>query len=86
MGYNSLATVESGVLKTLKSLGIDEPSTALEIDAILLARTLDNCTSVEDKKLIASLSRELRLTLVDIADQPQPKDDRVADLAGKHLT
>ena len=73
-------TVEAGVRKSLRTLGIRTPRTALEMLAITLARALDNEPAENN---IAALSRELRLTLEQVADQPTPSDDAVDRLVKK---
>jgi hypothetical protein len=73
-------TVEAGVRKSLRTLGIKTPGTALELLAITLARALD---SEPAENNIAALSRELRLTLEQCAEQPSPSDDAVERLVKK---
>ena len=72
-----MGTVESGVRKSLLSLGIKEPATALEMLAIQLAIALDNEPAENN---IAALSRELILTLKQCEDQPTPNTDPVQDI------
>lgn len=73
-----MADIESGVRRSLRSLGIIEPSTALELLAIKLAQALDSNPA---ETSMAALSRELRLTLDQVASQPSPVDDPVDELA-----
>lgn len=76
-------SIESGVRKTLSQQGIKEPSTALEMLAIQLAKALDERP---DEKTLAAISRELRLTLDAVRNQPKPAEgDPVAALAAKYL-
>ena len=77
-----MGPVESGVRTTLTELGILEPTTALECLAIHLAHTLD--TSVEEKN-VASVSRELRLTLEKIESRADGTNkDELDEIADKY--
>jgi len=71
------SSVEAGVRKSLRTLGIKTPSTALELLAVTLARALD---SEPAENNIAALSRELRLTLTQVAEQPSPSNDAVGTI------
>jgi hypothetical protein len=77
-----MGTIEAGVRKTLKQLGVSEPVTALECLAIELASTLDNGV---DEKTMAALSRELRLTIEQVGQQSGNADsDKVRALMDKN--
>lgn len=79
--------VEQGVRTTLTEWGILEPTGAWEVMAINLAQVLDGTNSTfkvseepkygkDDKVAVASINRELRLTLEKIeANAPQPVSD-----------
>ena len=75
-----MGDIESGVRRDLRKLGITEPATALEFMAIMLAQLLDK--GVDAREAIG-LSRELRLTLVDIAEQPTPTRDITEEIADR---
>jgi hypothetical protein len=75
-----MGAVEDGVRETLRQEGIKEPSTALELLAIQIAKTLDS--SPEDK-VIAGLSRELRLTLEAVHYQPRNTKSFLDDLQAR---
>jgi hypothetical protein len=75
-----MGDIESGVRRDLRKLDITEPSTALEFMAILLAQLLD---TGPDPKEAMGLSRELRLTLVAIAEQPTPTRDITEEIADR---
>lgn len=90
-----MGPVESGVRLSLVKLGILEPVTALECMAINLAQVLDGTSSVfklEDNSKfakdptgsVATINRELRLTLEAIANQPSPTRDAVQEIADKY--
>jgi hypothetical protein len=78
--------IETGVRFSFEKLGITEPTTALECLAIGLAEILDgtSATYKQDKAAYAALSRELRLTLDKVAEQPAPTTDAVEEMAGKY--
>ena len=73
-------SVESGVRETLAQLGINTPKTAPEVMAIYIARALD---SAEKDEVKAGLSRELRLPLEDVKNQPQPSGDFLTGLESR---
>lgn len=72
-----MGDVESGVRETFAELGIKEPRTAPEKLALYLANALDSC---QDDKVKAGLSRELRLTLDDVRNQPRSSTDAIGTL------
>jgi len=89
-----MGPVESGVRLSLVKLGILEPVTALECMAINLAQVLDGTSEVfkldDNSKFskdptgsVATINRELRLTLEDIARQPSPKPDTVQSISDR---
>ena len=62
-----LGNIESGVYEIFKRLGIEEPKTALEWQAIDIARRLDVGVS---ENVLAGVHRELRLVLEGLSTQP----------------
>jgi hypothetical protein len=62
-----LGNIESGVYVVFERLGIKEPKTALEWQAIDIAQRLDKGV---DEHVLASVHRELRLILDGLATQP----------------
>lgn len=90
-----MGPVESGVRTTFTNWGILEPVTAYECMAINLAQILDGTSTTfkmngeakfnkDDKTAVASINRELRLTLEKIdADRPAARDD-LDDIASKY--
>lgn len=64
---NGRGNIESGVYEVFRRLGIEEPKTALEWQAIDIARRLDAGVS---ETVLASVHRELRLVLEGLATQP----------------
>ena len=75
-----MGDIETGVRRDLRKLAITEPATALEFMAIMLAQLLDK--GVDAKEAIG-LSRELRLTLEAVAEQPTPTRDVTEEIAGR---
>lgn len=75
-----MGPVETGVRASLRAYGVETPRTALEVLAVTLAGVLDREPA---EATVAALSRELRLTLAQVADQPSPEDDPVAELAAR---
>ena len=75
-----MGPIETGVRLSLAALGTESPRTALEVLAVTLASVLDKDPP---EATVAALSRELRLTLVQVAEQPAPKADAVAELAAR---
>lgn len=75
-----MGPIETGVRQSLAALGCQEPATALEVLAVTLAAVLD---TGPPEATVAALSRELRLTLVQVADQPAAEGDPVAELAAR---
>jgi hypothetical protein len=75
-----MGEVEAGVVETLRQLGIENPVTAPEKLAIYLARALD---SAEKDEVKASLSRELRLSLEDVKNQPESSGDFLSGLQSR---
>lgn len=83
-----IGPVEQGVRTTLTEWGILEPTSAWEMMAINLAQVLDGTSNTfkmdetpkygkDDKGAVASINRELRLTMEHIENQPRKvKDDR----------
>ena len=77
-----MGQVEAGVRLTLTEWGILEPIGAWEVMAINLAQVLDGTNTTfkvsdvpkygkDDKVAVASINRELRLTLEKIESQPR---------------
>jgi hypothetical protein len=66
--------VESGVRADLAKLDIAEPRSALDFLAIALAASIDRG---DDERSVASLARELRLTLAAIHADGTPAADRL---------
>ncbi len=75
-----MAYIEEGVLRDFKRWGITEPYSARQALALEVARTLD--VGVEEKNF-AALSRELRLTLIEIENEPRTEEDAVERLMHK---
>ena len=75
-----MGDIESGVRRDLRKLDITEPVTALEFMAIMLAQLLDH--GVDAREAIG-LSRELRLTLEAVAEQPTPTRDITEEIADR---
>lgn len=59
--------IESGVYEVFRRLDIPEPKTALEWQAVSIAKRLD---SGVDERYIASVHHELRMILEALATQP----------------
>lgn len=90
-----IGPVEQGVRTTLTEWGILEPSTAWEMMAVNLAQILDGTNNTfkmdespkygkDDKVAVASINRELRLTLEKIeATAPSVKDEQ-DEIANKY--
>lgn len=68
--------VTTGVRRDLRLTGNAEPRTALESVALALATQIDDRP---DDKTLAALSRELRLTLAQIASDAPPGEDNELD-------
>ena len=75
-----MGPVETGVRASLRAYGVEKPRTALDVLAVTLARVLDGSPA---EVTVAALSRELRLILAQVADQPPAEDDPVASLAAR---
>jgi hypothetical protein len=71
-----LGNIEQGVYEVFKREGIDKPRTALEWQALDIARRLDK--GIDDRYL-ASVHRELRLVLEALPLQPHPKAESGID-------
>lgn len=76
-----MGAIEQGVRSDLVKLGIDEPTTALERQALRLAAMLDDDDL--EARYAAGISRELRMTLTAIASKPSPGVDKVGELAAQ---
>jgi hypothetical protein len=87
--------VEQGVRTTLTEWGILEPTGAWEVMAINLAQVLDGTNATfkmsgdakygkDDKVAVASVNRELRLTLEKIEAMPRAKTDDKETLENKY--
>lgn len=76
-----MGEVEEGVYTTLKSLGIDKPTTAVERLAVCLARSIDNVKYAKD---LPPLVARLTDVLDRVAAQPTPEKDDVAEMADRY--
>ena len=76
-----MGEVEQGVYTTLKALGIDAPTTALETLAVTLARSIDTVRYAKD---LAPLVARLTDVLDRVANQPSPVHDAVKDMEERY--
>lgn len=87
--------VEQGVRTTLTEWGILEPTGAWEVMAINLAQVLDGTNATfkmsgdakygkDDKVAVASVNRELRLTLEKVEIMPRAKTTEGESLENKY--
>jgi len=74
-------SVEAGVYVTFATLGILEPTTALECLAVRLARAIDAAKYAKD---LPPLSMQLRQTMMEVAQQPAPTTDAVETMAERY--
>jgi|SRR5690242_10692768 len=92
---HEVGQVEQGVRTTLTEWGILEPTGAWEVMAINLAQVLDGTNSTfkvseepkygkDDKVAVASINRELRLTLEKIESQPRETAANAESLEDKY--